>query len=116
MYQRSNGVGKPDSRTSGISLRHVETTFGTLDPLDEESQTDQMVEYARNLRNEVENIWIRDRTKDKFIELKDVMQTRSESKKLVRILYAIRAQETEHGTEQTVLASSVGTNMSRNFT
>ena len=115
MYQRSNGVGKPDSRTSGISLRHVETTFGTLDPLDEESQTDQMVEYARNLRNEVENIWIRDRTKDKFIELKDVMQTRSESKKLVRILYAIRAQETENGTEQTVLASSVGTKMGRNF-
>lgn len=49
-------------------------------------------EYAAKLKEEVEQIWKREGTMDKFIELEDLMEARANSRKLMAVVFINRIQ------------------------
>ena len=49
-------------------------------------------EYAAKIKEEIEQIWIRQGTFDKFIELEDLMESRAKSRKLMSVVFVNRIQ------------------------
>ena len=49
-------------------------------------------EYSKKIKEEIEVIWARNQTKDKFIELEDLMESRAKSRNLMIVVFINRFQ------------------------
>jgi len=49
-------------------------------------------EYSKKIKEEIEVIWARNQTKDKFIELEDLMESRAKSRNLMIVVFVNRFQ------------------------